>query len=104
MSFRWSQREEYEKGREDEHYGRRDWDRDRWSHDPKDEAYFEGQRDERRHQERLEEERREQEAYERRCRERMDEERQREEQYEYDRQCAEMPPQQQPEPVQEDPR
>jgi hypothetical protein len=101
MSYRYGfgvERDAYDKGRDDGRWGRTDWDRDRFSRDPQDEAYFEGLRDERRRQERIEEEhRRRQERieeehrlekeYECRCRERAREQADRE-QYELDQAYA----------------
>lgn len=75
------EREDYEQGYRDQEYHHRDWDRDRFS--DKDEAYFEGQRDAERQQERREEERREEEAAERRAHERHLEEQRQEEDYLY---------------------
>ena len=42
--YHWSfeERDEYDKGRQDEQYCRRDYDHDRYSDNDKDRAYFEG--------------------------------------------------------------
>ena len=64
MRYHWSfdAKDEYDKGREDERWGKHDWEHDKYSSNDKDRAYFEGREDyKREEQERREEERREEE-------------------------------------------
>jgi hypothetical protein len=53
----WSSDEAYEKGKRDQEYGRRDYDYDRYSDREGDKAYFDGQKDAKRDEERRREER-----------------------------------------------
>jgi hypothetical protein len=98
MSYFGDYRDEYEKGREDEHYYRHDYDHDRYSHRESDEAYFRGRRDEHREEERRREDREEEEHQERLHQERMAEQR-RQEEYEWE--CSMQSQQPEPELSQE---
>ena len=100
--FLYSSRDAYQEGKHDASCGFREksWEYDRYSDSERDQAYYEGYRDEENRQERLREERRQQEECEERQAYRRQIERQQEEEmmfYQYC-QCDQEPYYEYPEP------
>jgi len=77
--YTYEEQEAYNEGRHDESHNRRNYEHDRYSDEPADQAYFQGRKDEEREERVRQEEREQQEAYERMIMEQREEERRREE-------------------------
>jgi hypothetical protein len=84
-------RDEYDKGREDERFSRHDWEHDKYSHNDRDRAYFDGREDYRREEKERQEEQHREEEYQAYLAYQQNLERQAEEEQYYEQQIPEEP-------------